>query len=533
MIRPFLIALLSIACAAQTTDLQSKDVQGLINDGNAAAHRDDHAEAIRDYQQAIKLDPSVRDSLLLRLGQQYLWSGQSDPAVEVLREYVKKNPAECSPKSTYALALSWSNQLKEAQQTYREIQASCPDLKTDAMLGEARVLRWRDRFQAASMIYKQALKDGTPEQQNDAKLGLALTKLAQDENRGARDDFRALTSQSKPDPAAIEGLAVADLHLGMPENARRDIELGKAQNVHTQQLNDLSEHIQDLTSPTIAPQFNFFQDGDGTTYYGGEVRGSFGTFTPRSHAEAFAGASNLDGALGSIGNHWGGAAIEHRLNESVAFRAQGQTNDFSEAHFNPFTGEGNVIITPADRTRIDLAVARITIWDNQTALFNHLIGTFGSAGVDQRLTMADRISFAVDATGWSEGNMRMRYRFTPAHTFDGLPHVTISLPVLYQTYDRGFNFGLFSPRSYIELAPAIDVQFRRARVWTFDFYGRVGGQKESAVEWKPLGTFLFRVQRDLKNKWGLQGSFAHSSSNVASSSGFSRTSVSFSVVRQF
>jgi tetratricopeptide (TPR) repeat protein len=533
MNRYLLVLLLSIACAAQSSESGSKDVQALIDQGNVAAHRDDHAAAIRDYQEAIKLDPSVRDGLLLRLGQQYLWSGQSDPAVQYLGEYVKKNPSECSPKSTYALALSWSNHLKEAQQVYQEIQTKCPDLKTDAMLGEARVLRWRDRFQAASLIYNQAIKVGTPEQQNDAKLGLALAKLGQDQNRNAREEFRALTSQSKPDSAAFEGLAVADLHLGMPENAQRDIELGKSQNVQTQQLTDLSEHIHDLTSPTIAPVFNFFQDGDGTTYYGGEVRGTFGTFTPRTKAEAFAGASSLEGFLGNIGNHWGGAAIEHRLNESVAFRAQGQSNEYSEAHFNPFTGEGDVIITPTDLTRVDLAVARITIWDNQAALFNHLIGTFGSAGIDQRLTAADRVSFAVDATGWSDGNMRMRYRFTPAHTFEGIPRITVSLPVLYQTYDRGFNFGLFSPKSYIELAPAIDLQFRRARVWTFDFYGRVGGQKEGAVEWKPLGTFLFRVQRDLKKKWGLQGSFAHSSSNVASSSGFSRTSVSFSVIRQF
>jgi tetratricopeptide (TPR) repeat protein len=528
MIRAALLLLLSVACAGQTAD-----VQVLIDSGNAAAHRDDHTQAIRDYELAIKQDPSVRESLLLRLGQQYLWSGQSDPAVKLLGEYVTKHPAECSPKSTYALALSWSNKLKEAQQTYREIQASCPDLKTDAMLGEARVLRWRDRFNAASMIYKQAMTSGTPDQQNDAKLGLALAKLGQDRNRSARDDFRQLTTQGKPDPAAIEGMAVADLHLGLPESAQHDIDVGTAHDIHTQQLNDLSEHIQDLTSPAIAPTFNFFQDGDGTTYYGGELRGSFGTFTPRSKAEAFAGASSLEGSLGQITNHWGGVAFEHRVNESFAFRAQGQSNAWSEAYFNPFTGEGDAIITPTDSTRVDLAVARITIWDNQAALFHHLIGTFGSAGIDQRLTSADRVSLSVDATGWSEGNLRMRYRFTPAHTFEGIPHITVSLPFLYQTYNEGFQFGLFSPSSYIELAPAVDVLFRKAHVWTFDFYGRLGGQKESNLEWKPLGTIMFRMQRDLSRKWGLQASVAHSSSNVASASGFSRTSVSFSILRQF
>lgn len=527
MRRWFAILLLAASCAAQKADVQS-----LINDGNAAAHRDDHAGAISAYQQAIKLDPSVRDSLLYKLGQQYLWSGQSAPAADLLGEYVKKNPADCSAKSVFALALSWSNRLKEAQSQYKDIRSNCPELSLDAALGEARVLRWRDRNQAAAKLYKEVQAQGTTAQQNDAKLGLALTKLAQDQNRSARDDFRKLTAGTNPDPSAIEGLAVSDLHLGMPDNARRDLALGASQNVHTSQLADLSEHINSLTSPAITPSFIFFHDGDGTQYTGGEVRGSFGWF-PRTHAETFAGGSNLDGSLGPISAYWTGAALEHRFGETFSIRTEGRFTQYNEAHFNPFTGEADAVITPTDNTRIDLAAARITIWDNQAALYNHLIGTFGSVGWDQRITTADRLSMAFDATGWSEGNHRLRYRVTPAHTFDGIPRLTLSLPFLYQHYDQGFSFGLFSPPNYVEIGPAIDLSFRKARVWTFGFYGRMGAQKETAADWKPLGTFQARVQRDLKNRWGLLATFAHSSSNVASSSGFSRTSVTFSLTRQF
>jgi len=520
-----------------TAFAQSADVQVLINSGNSAAHNDDHAGAIRDYQEAIKLDPSVRDSLLFKLGQQYLWSGQNEPAADLLGEYVKKHPDECSPKSIYALALSWSNRLKLAQQTYRDIEAHCPDLKPDATLGEARILRWRDHNQAAARRYEEVLKSGTAAQQTDAKLGLALTKLALDENRSARDDFRQLLTQPKPDPATYEGLTVADLHLGMNDDAKRDIELGNSAGVHNAQLGDLSEHIKSMSAPVAIPLFTFFRDGDGTTYVAGEARGSFGRF-PRTHAEAFAGASNLDLNSVSIAGHWGGAAVEHRFNETLAVRTEGKFTQYDEAHFNPFTGEADAVITPTDSTRIDLSTARITIWDNQAALFHHLIGTFGSLGVDQRLTRADRLTLAFDATGWDwdqagSGNHRLRYRFIPSHTFDGVPRLTISLPVLYQTYNQGFNFGLFSPSSYIELAPAADVRFRRARVWSFDFYGRLGGQKEANLNWKALGTFQARVERDLKNGWGLSAMFIHSSSNVASSSGFSRTTVTFSLLRQF
>ena len=509
---------------------QSPDVQSLINDGNAAAHRDDHAEAISDYQKAIKLDPSVRDSLLFKLGQQYLWSGQSRPAADLLGEYIHKNPADCSGKSTYALALSWSDQLKQAQKQYQEIRNVCPELEMDAALGEARILRWRDRNAAAAKIYQHVEQKGTPAQQNDAKLGFALTQLGQDYNRSARNDFRQLTAQPKLDPSAIEGLAVADLHLGMPDNAIDDLHLGTDHGIHTTQLNDLSDHIQSLTAPSITPTFVFFRDADGTTYYGGEARGSFGWY-PRTHMETFFGSSDLDGRYGPINGLWTGAALEHRFSESVSVRAEGRYNDFKDANFNPLTGEVDAVITPTDKTRVDLAVARITIWDNQPALFNHLIGTFESGGIDQRLTNVDRLTLAVDSTQWNEGNLRMRYRANPAHTFQGIPRITVSLPFLYQTYSQPFTFGLFSPPTYVELAPAADIAFRRAHVWSFDFYGRIGGQKETYQPWKPLGTFQTRIERDLNHKWGMVATFAHSSSNVASSSGFSRTSVTISFTR--
>ncbi len=525
--------LVSVVCLilANVAYAQAADAQALINDGNAAAHRDDHAEAINDYQKAIQLDPSVRDSLLLKLGQQYLWSGQSAPAADLIGEYVNRNPADCSAHSTYALALSWASRLKQAEATYRDLRNNCPELSLDAALGQARVLRWRDRNRAAAKIYKQVAKSGTAGQQSDAKLGFALTELAQDQNRAARKSFRQLAAQPKPDPSAIEGLAISDLHLGLPEAARRDLEIGTASNIHTPQLTALAEEIHSLTVPSITPTFNFFRDADGTTYYGGELRATY-SFAPRTSSEAFAGSSALDGSLGPINGRWAGLAVERRVNELFGVRAEGRFNEFSEAYFNPLTGEADAVITPTDNTRFDVAGARILIWDNQAALLHHLIGTFGSVGIDQRLTVADRLSLAVDATRWSEGNRRMRYRVSPAHTFEGLPRITVSLPFLYQSYDRGFAFGLFSPPGYIELAPAADVLFRRAHIWSFDIYGRLGGQKETYQPWKPLGTFRARVQRDLHGKWGMFAEFAHSSSNVASSGGFSRTSFMLSITRR-
>jgi hypothetical protein len=79
----------------------------------------------------------------------------------------------------------------------------------------------------------------------------------------------------------------------------------------------------------------------------------------------------------------------------------------------------------------------------------------------------------------------------------------------------------------------VDIHFRRARIWNFDLGGRLGGQKEAALEWKPIGAFHATIARDLRKGWGLQATVSHSSSNVASSTGFSRTSFFFTFAKTF
>jgi hypothetical protein len=522
-----LVLLLSSVCAAQ-----NNSADDYLRQGNAAAHDDDHWGAIRNYEKAIEFNEQLRDSLLYKLGQQYLWADRPANAARLLREYVSKHPDECAPKSTLALALSWANQLKKAEEAYRDIANTCPAMKVDAMLGEARALRWRDRFTEARDLYRQVLVGGTESQKSDARLGLALIKLAQDQNRSARDDFRSLTSQAKPDPSAVEGLAVSELHLGMPEQAQRDIAWGNQSGARSAQLDDLSEHIKTLNSPQIAPTFQFFHDADGTNYFGGEVRSSFG-LSRRSTVAGFFTQSNLSRDAVSIDGRGGGLALDYRANETLAFHTEGRYTQYDGLNFSPFTGEANAILTPTDSSRVDLSVARITIWDAPTALQNHLAGTFGSIGIDQRITPLDQITAGFSATGWNDGNRRLVFHLTPYHRLEGTPRITLSLPMLYETYDRPFTFGLFSPTSYVEITPAVDIHFRRARIWNFDLGGRLGGQKEAALEWKPIGAFHATIARDLRKGWGLQATVSHSSSNVASSTGFSRTSFFFTFAKTF
>ena len=518
--------LLTTNCWGQTPTPTARD---LILRGDAAAYKDDHEVAIGSYEEAIQVDGSLRPVLLLKLGQQYLWANKASRAADLLGEYVASHPQDCVAKSTFALALSWSDQLARAARAYQEIREQCGDLRNDALLGEARTARWREHYRDASELYQQVSRDGTEAQKRDAALGQALVKLALDDNRAAREDFRALVAHSNPDPAAFEGLAVSNLHLGMPDVAQRDID---SSGMQSPALQGLSEHIHEITAPAVSSSTLVFHDGDGTNYVSEEVLFGFAPLK-RGRVAALGGGSRLDDASNTIQGRWGAGVVDQRFDESLALHGEVRYTDYRGLNFAPVTGEVDAVITPSDPTRIDLSLARITIWDNVQALQNHLLGTFVSGGIDQRITPYDRITAAISYTNWSDNNYRMIYRLIPAHTFQGRPRITLAVPMLYESYNQGFQFGLFSPTSYIEVTPAVDVVFRKARIWSFNLGGRLGTQKEEALPWKLMGSAYFQVQRDLAKGWALQATAGYSSSNLASSSGFSRTRVFFSIVRSF
>ncbi len=523
-----LLAFLLMACCAVTAN----DVVSLIAKGDAAAHADRHQEAIEAYLAAIRLDPGVRSALLPKLGRQYLWSDQAALAAPLLGEYLQAHPADCDIRMNWALALSWANQLRAARKAYAEVPRHCPELATQAALSQARVLRWMDRPSRADRLYQSVMETGKPVDVQDARLGLALNQLSRDNNRAARQMFQQVIASGSHDSGAFLGEATADLHMGRPDEAQNDLHAAAQNGIRDRGLSELDDFISRLDRPSIAPAVAGFHDADGTNYWMTQMSGGFG-WNMQGRGTVFGGTSRLQSLGNTIDGHWGGITLDQRFNESWAMHGEGRYTQYDGAGFHPFTGELDGVWTPADHTRVDLAMAKIVIADNAASLLHHLTGAFFSGGIDQRITNLNTISAAVDGTHWSETNNRLRYRLSLSHRFEGVPRLTISLPTLYQTYNQGFNFGLFSPTSYIETGPAAEVSFRRAKHWVFDLYGRAGGQKEAALSWKPLAQTRAQVERELYGGWGLQAMFWHSTSNLASPTGFKRTLLSFSLTKRF
>ena len=126
----------------------------------------------------------------------------------------------------------------------------------------------------------------------------------------------------------------------------------------------------------------------------------------------------------------------------------------------------------------------------------------------------------------------MRLRGSVRHRFEGRPRITIEWPTLWQRYDDPFEFSFFSPRSYIETGPALNLYIRPARAWEVSLYGRSGVQREDGRSADLFGTVRGAIAREASAGWTVRAAAGWSNSNLASSSSFRRTSFSLDLIRR-
>jgi tetratricopeptide (TPR) repeat protein len=512
------------------TNAVAQSAGTLLRAGDAASAADHHVEAIAAYEAAIVQRPALRGELTAKLGRQYLWAGKTRRAVGLLRDSLTGHPEDCDVRFDYALALSWSNELRDAHREYQQLEQRCPARRQQARLRAAQIDRWQDRQSAATALYRQVLAEGSEEERRDARVGLGFVELEKDYNRSASTVF---SNEPRSASAVVyEGSALAAVRLGDPTAAGSIIRRAEAANAVSPDLADVREELQRRDHAAITPRMTISRDADGTSYRSTELGGSFG-WMRRGQADAMFGTSSVQRGREQIDDRWAGASIEHRFAQSFALVASGRLHTFDSIAFRPTTGELDLVVTPTDRTRIDAAAARILISDNLAALRQHLAGNFVSLGIDQRLTYRTTVSLSADDTRWNTQNERQRVRFNIIHRFEGVPRVTVEWPSLYMRYDQGFAFSLFSPRRYVETGPGINVYRRFARHWNAAAYLRVGVQQEEALGWKQLAIARLSLDRDLHDVWAFGIAASWSNSNLASSTGFRRTAVSLNLTRRF
>lgn len=510
--------------------LQAQEPTPTVEAAHRAAAEGRHADAIELYERAIDADPSLEQALRPRLALQYLWAGRPVRAAALLERQLALDPADCDARQHYALALSWSGRLREALQEYRRAQDLCPQLRTEARMGEARVLLWRNRVREAEAVYAAVLASGTPEERVQARIGLANAALATYEPRRALRMFRALHDEGVRSPGVLEGLARAAQESGLRAEARAVLDEAESAGVRSGALDRVREEIRLATTPALRLAPAGFSDADGTERQ--RVEGVVEHGLGRGpELEAAVARSRLSGPE-TIDAWHARAAVAHRPTVDLAVSGSIGVHEFASGAFRPVTGELGIAWMPTDLRRVDVSAARLVVLDNVAAIREGLSGDFVGVGIREGITRWTGASAALDVTRWSPGNIRTRVQVGMDHRFSGAPMVTVGWPTLYQRYSDPFDFHFFSPTSYWETGPDIDVYHRVRRVWHLNGYLRGGAQREAGRAWSPLGMARLSIERELRRAWGVRVDLSWSNSNLSTSTGFERAAAEIAIARR-
>lgn len=147
-----------------------RQVDLLIEVARVHAWADRHATSAALYRRALEAAPARRHDILLPLAWQLAWDGRHDEAIPLFREAATDVPAQRT-EALHGLAesLAARNDLRAALDIYNSLAADAADLR--ARKGEARMLLWLDRNEAAAARYRAILRDHP--QDKEARLGLA------------------------------------------------------------------------------------------------------------------------------------------------------------------------------------------------------------------------------------------------------------------------------------------------------------------------------------------------------------------------
>ena len=499
------LASLAFAAGGTATGTATAAPEGadlLVEKAREAAHTDRNAESARFFREAIDVDPSRRQALLLEYADQVTYSGQPKAAIPLYREVLSRKDLSRDEKvhalSGLALALSWSDRLGEALKVYDQLALESPGdlgVKRDA----ARALAWR---------------------------GL---------HREARARLAALLAERPDDPGASFLLAQAERWSGRPDLAVATLHGLLEKRPGHREARALLDEIEREARPKAALSENLSNQSDGLRIITSHIEGVF--FSGAGIGELGASVDNVQyspdtGQGGDVLVWRPGLQGRRRLGDAWEVNARASVDlvrprEDAVAR-DVFTFDTWVTFWPRDAFRIDAGLSR-QMFDNVRSLKLGLATLDGSLSVEVNPTERLRLKARGDLGEVTDGNRRVGW--LAEGEFRLLDHPRILLGVRYSgfTFSELLDNGYFNPERY------------QAVVATLHAWGPIG----SRVYWDVDGNWgrEFADPGGEKPTWGLGGKLSwqvsdtfklaawggHFDSRQASSGGFGRSWVGISL----
>ncbi len=200
--------------------LGAASLQAQVRLGDSAWAAGDFKLARTAYENTLAENPGFARANY-RVGILLSWDGNLDSALVMIGRARTGNPAEPAFPTRAAQVLSWKGELDAALALYDTVLAGHPDYH-DALFGKARVLTWAERLPQADSTYGRLVELDSDDL--DARNAQAAVSAARGDYDLAISRYDATLSRSPGNVEALTGIARTRFWMGMPLEARRQVQ---------------------------------------------------------------------------------------------------------------------------------------------------------------------------------------------------------------------------------------------------------------------------------------------------------------------
>jgi len=161
---------------------RSQDTRLLLARAQTAAA--DYTGAAEQYGLLAKAQPA-NTKYLLAWSNSLLRGGDSEQAVSVMQDYMRRNPSNTAMRLEYARLLAFAKKYEDAESEYQRVLKSDPT-NASALVGMAKLSSWRGNFPRSLELYDKVLARNP--QNYDAAVGKAFTLIWM----GRKDEAHAM-----------------------------------------------------------------------------------------------------------------------------------------------------------------------------------------------------------------------------------------------------------------------------------------------------------------------------------------------------
>ncbi|UCG51988.1 MAG: tetratricopeptide repeat protein [Candidatus Latescibacterota bacterium] len=522
------VVVLTVWCGSVAA---SEVAESVLYRARVAAEEDRHREAIDLYLRAIDLEPNLRSTVAIELGHQYTWAEMPDSAVAWYGRHLEHHPGDLDARLGIARAMSWADDLDDAEAYYRRLLPQSGDRWNDVLVGLAKTKAWQEDRGAAEEIYRYVL-DRDPEN-TDARLGLAETMNWSGRHREAREMYEGVLEDEPDNTEAKKGLAEALLWMGRADRAKEVIDGAEPD----EDIEKTSAAVRSTMNPRGSATYSYRKNTDDGEYQSVYLSGTVpARYLTRVTAAYLRGKLTKKG-LSSIDRDQFRVSLEHRFTDTWALTATpgAELNRFDAVVIPPNTGARDdfnllvwdiyLTVTPRDWVRCDVGSSRETMQIPEP-VFRRIHVTTENIGLDWRIAHRAITFWELMYSSYSDGNSRLaasqrgEWRTPIRMPYQRFNELVVLEGVEYFDFKKELDNGYFNPSNYLHLFGGLRFAADIGGRTRLSVEGRFGAERDSGTGWASVGSFSGSLRVRLVGGVALLAGYYESGSRLTSPEGF-------------